>query len=156
MKNILLLTFVGLFFLKAPLIGQKHLPSSTTSFYTGGIDSLDKHIWKRIKNQFIIESDQLFFFKVTLTSKGIKAVEDIYGTNNSVSRILCDAIIETSNNWVTAKKKQPDIIVPVFLIKEKKVKIYDPITYADFKRNRKILHCILFPPIVFTYYDTSH
>lgn len=126
--------------------------------YPGGIDSLEKHVWKNMRDRFEINTDHFLFFHIVIDSKGIQSVQELYGDSSSISKLIISAILATHDRWVKPGHGILDIVVPFFSIIDKDSKIgqmVPTLTYAAFKKNRNPVKCILFPPIVITYYPSN-
>ena len=156
MKIALIFIFTSLITIVTSTIGQVTHKESGTSIYSGGIDSLDKHIAKNIRNKINLSSDHFFFFKVSIIKKGIITIEELYGHKNAISNVVKEAIKATANNWSRPENAPLNIVIPIFFTAEKSDRNLNTFSYLDFKHNRETVYCILFPPIVYTYYLPSH
>ena len=156
MRLILFLIGVVVITYSLPVKAQNKLDHSTGLVYIGGVDSLDKHLSKNLRNKVKLISDCFFFFKISLPHRGDFIVEELYGETDQISRIAKEAIRATANNWIRPQNDTLNVVVPFFLINEKEDQSVKPTGYANFKMNRNMVSCILFPPIVYTYYLSSH
>jgi len=127
--------------------------------YPGGVDSLEKHVWKNIRDKFEINTDHFLFFHIVLASEGIQSVQELYGDSSNISNLVTSALLKTSDRWMKPHHGILNIVVPFFSIIDKDSKtgrMAPTLTYAAFRKNRNPIKCILFPPIVITYYPSSH
>ena len=155
MKKVLCIVILVIVFFKLPSKTLAQLNTSATSIYAGGINSLSKHIWKNIRSKINIQSDHLLFFKIAVSSTGIENVSTLFIVDSEVLSIVKKAIKETGAGWVR-QKNLLEVVVPIFLITEQQKDSKQPVTYNSFNRNEQPVSCLLFPPIVFNFYDKNH
>ncbi len=155
MKKVLCVVILVIIIFKIPGKTQSQLNTSATLVYAGGPDSLSKHIWKKIRSKINIQSDHLLFFKIAVSSTGIENVSTLFIVDSEVSGIVKKAIKETDAGWVR-QKNLFEVVVPIFLITEQQKDSKKPVTYNSFNRNEQPVSCLLFPPIVFNFYEKNH
>lgn len=155
--RVVILGLLLVFIANTKLVGQ-HVTSVSPLLREGSTDSLDKYIYKGISNKLTVSSDHYLFFQITISEQGIRDVVELYSAHGTISNITADAIKATDRRWYRPEKGELNIVIPVFLIVEKTAKNAsdEPIYHKAFMRNRTPINCILFPPIVFTYYAPSH
>jgi hypothetical protein len=147
-----------MFFLNAAAFSQTEVDTNV-SVYPGGVDSLEKHVWKNMRDRFEINADHFLFFRIVLSNEGIKSVQELYGDSSNISSLIAAALLATNDRWVKPHHGILNIVVPFFSIIDRDSKIgrmAPTLTYAAFRKNRNLQKCILFPPIVITYYPSSH
>jgi hypothetical protein len=146
-----------LFSLLGNLVFSQSISKKVPKFYKGGIDSLEKHIYKNIRPKIeSISTDYMLFFNLSISSKGIQNIKELYTNESEISKKLREALKETEGNWIVSGVKIKQFVIPIILITEKTSFQIKPLSYLDYQKNRQPINCILIPPIVINYYAPSH
>ncbi|OYZ54631.1 MAG: hypothetical protein B7Y11_04760 [Sphingobacteriia bacterium 24-36-13] len=154
-KNILPLP-IALFLMNTAILGQIS-SNKEIQFYKGGTDSLEKHIYKNIRPKIeSISTDYMLFFNLSISSKGIQNIKELYTNESEISKKLREALKETERNWIVSGVKIKQFVIPIILITEKTSFQIKPLSYLDYQKNRQPINCIFIPPIVINYYAPSH
>ena len=95
-------------------------------------------------------------FNLSISSKGIQNIKELYTNESEISKKLREALKETEGNWIVSGVKIKQIVIPIILITEKTSLQIKPLSYLDYQKNRQPINCILIPPIVINYYAPSH
>lgn len=148
-----------------PFLGQSavlFISNSDTSIhiYKGGIDSLHKHIERSlVRSMPDLKQDHFFFFEITVGSKGVQSIQQLYHDETEISKWVSNAISKSANKWMIMDEKWVKVVIPVFLMSEKRNAdtSYQEISANNtVESNKNFRDCFLVPPIVIMQYLSSH
>ena len=81
---------------------------------------LEKHIYKNIRPKIeSISTDYMLFFNLSISSKGIQNIKELYTNEYKITKKLREALKETEGNWIVSGVKIKQIVIPIILITEK-------------------------------------